>query len=171
MEWGQAGGQLCSEPGFLLLRQPPHPAAPHARCCQSREVSFFFCLGLFPAFPLNWGVGSPTHSPTSGDPPGLPSEGPALLGSTLEQGWHGRAPQDPTSWSHCTPPLPLSSPHWSGCCLGPPLPSFPSLTACCRAALPGSFLCPAPGAGDSEWVAPCLSHFLVFHPKHGFSGH
>ncbi|KAL0609053.1 hypothetical protein AAY473_021339 [Plecturocebus cupreus] len=66
--------------------------------------------GLFPAFPLNWGVGSPTHSPTSGDPPGLPSDGPALPGSTLEQDWHRRAAGDPISWSHCAPPSPFS-PH------------------------------------------------------------
>lgn len=91
---GRAGGQLCSKPGFLLLRQPPHPATPRARC-QSPDVSFFSCLGLFPAFPLNWGVGSPTRSPSSSDPPGLPPDGPALPQTPLGERLAQEAPGGP----------------------------------------------------------------------------
>lgn len=136
---GWAGGQLCSEPGLLLLRQPPHPAAPSTRCCQSPEVSFFFCLGLFPAFPLNWCVGSSTHSPSSSDPPGLLSDATVPPGCPLEEGWH------PVSWNHFPQLWPPPLCPGLGTVWILPLPSVPSSTAHLRqAVLPGGFLHPAP---------------------------
>lgn len=120
----RGAGRGPAAPGARLSSLPPAPPgrAP-ARCCQSPEVSFFSCLGLLPAFPLNWGVGSHTHSPSSVDPPGRPrpsslwSQEPAPPpGSALEEGRHGRAaillatltlslPWPGCHSSHCPPSL------------------------------------------------------------------
>lgn len=86
----------------------PHPAAPVPTAARAQRFPFSFCLRLSPAFPLNWGVSSPTQSLSSSNPPGSFNKG--------------------GPWGHhflelLRPSYALSSPHWSGCCMGSPPPS------------------------------------------------
>lgn len=97
---GEAGGGVRGrlEPDFLLLRRRPTRPRP----CRSAEpeVSFFSCLGLSPAFPLNWGVGSPTphaHPPRAGDPRACPLMGPSPRAALCRQAGTGARQKWPVS--------------------------------------------------------------------------
>lgn len=87
----------------------PHPAAPVPTAARAQRFPFSFCLRLSPAFPLNWGDGSPTQPLSSSNPPGSFNKG---------------GPRGPHFLKLLHPSFSPSSLLWSGCCLDSPSPSW-----------------------------------------------